>query len=53
MPEKRKEVKMSKSVVVNVSANDLWQVVGPGFAETGKPSGRKQARIKKLSAKAA
>jgi hypothetical protein len=36
MPEKRKEVKMSKSVGVNVSANDLWQVVGPGFAEAGK-----------------
>ncbi len=36
MSEKRKEVKMSKSVVVNVSAKDLWQIVGPGFAEAGK-----------------
>ena len=36
MSEKRKEVKMSKSVVVNVSANDLWQIIGPGFAEAGK-----------------
>ena len=36
MSEKRKVVKMSKSVVVNVSANDLWQIVGPGFAEAGK-----------------
>ena len=36
MPENRKEVKMSKSVVVNVSANDLWQIVGPGFADAGQ-----------------
>ena len=36
MSEKRKEVKMSKQVVVNVSANDLWQIIGPGFAEAGK-----------------
>ena len=36
MPEKYKEVKMSKSLVVNVSANDLWQIVGPGFAEADK-----------------
>ena len=36
MSEKRKEVKMSKSVTLNVSANDLWQIVGPGFAEAGK-----------------
>jgi len=36
MSEKRKEVKMSKSVEVNVSANDLWQIVGPGFAEASK-----------------
>ena len=36
MSEKRKEVKMSKSVVVNVPANDLWQIIGPGFAEAGK-----------------
>ena len=36
MPEKQKEVKMSKSVVLNVSANDLWQIVGPGFAEASK-----------------
>ena len=36
MSEKRKEVKMSKSVEVNVSASDLWQIVGPGFADAGK-----------------
>jgi len=36
MPEKLKEVKMSKSVVLNVPANDLWQIVGPGFAEAIK-----------------
>ncbi len=36
MSEKRKEVKMSKSVIVDVSANELWQIVGPGFAEAGK-----------------
>jgi len=36
MSEKRKEVKMSKSIVVNVSANDLWQIIGPGFADAGK-----------------
>ena len=36
MSEKRKEVKMSKSLKVNVSAKDLWQIVGPGFAEAGK-----------------
>ena len=36
MSEKRKEVKMSKSVEVHVSAKDLWQIVGPGFAEAGK-----------------
>jgi len=36
MSEKRKEVKMSKSVLVNVSANDLWQIIGPGFAEAGR-----------------
>ena len=36
MSEKYKEVKLSKSVTVNVSANDLWEIVGPGFAEAGK-----------------
>ena len=36
MSENRKEVKMSKSVVVNVSAADLWKIVGPGFADAGK-----------------
>ena len=35
MSEKRKEVKMSKSLVVNVSANELWQIIGPGFTEAG------------------
>ena len=36
MSVKRKEVKMSKSIVVNVSADNLWQIIGPGFAEAGK-----------------
>ena len=36
MSEKRKEVKMSKSVTVNVPANELWQIIGPGFTEAGK-----------------
>ena len=36
MHEKGKEVKMSKSVEIDVSANDLWQIIGPGFAEAGK-----------------
>lgn len=36
MSEKRKEVKMSKKVNVNVSADKLWEIVGPGFAEAGK-----------------
>jgi len=36
MIEKRKEVKMSRSVEVNVSADDLWQIIGPGFADAGK-----------------
>lgn len=27
---------MSKSVAVNVAAEDLWQIIGPGFAEAGK-----------------
>ena len=31
-----KEVKMAKSLTVNVSADDLWQIVGPGFSEAGK-----------------
>lgn len=31
-----KEVKMAKTVVVNASADDLWQIVGPGFSEAGK-----------------
>lgn len=36
MSEKRKEVKMSKSITVNVTADELWQIVGPGFSEAGK-----------------
>ncbi len=36
MSENIKEVKMSKQVTVNVSAEDLWQIVGPGFTEAGK-----------------
>jgi len=36
MSEKVKKVKMAKSVEVNVSADSLWQIVGPGFAEAGK-----------------
>ena len=36
MSEKRKEVKMSKTVEVNVSAEELWNIVGPGFADAGK-----------------
>ena len=36
MSVKRKEVKMSKSIVVNVSADNLWQIIGPGFAEAAK-----------------
>ena len=36
MSENRKVVKMSKSVMVNVSADDLWQIIGPGFADAGK-----------------
>lgn len=36
MSGKHKEVKMSKKLVVNVPAQDLWQIVGPGFADAGK-----------------
>ena len=36
MSGKHKEVKMLKSVTVSVSADDLWRIVGPGFAEAGK-----------------
>jgi len=36
MSDKRKEVKMSKTVAVNISADDLWEIVGPGFSEAGK-----------------
>lgn len=36
MSKKRKEVKMSKQVVVNVPANDLWQIIGPEFADAGR-----------------
>lgn len=36
MSNNQKEVKMSKSLSVNVSSEDLWQIVGPGFSEAGK-----------------
>jgi len=36
MSKKRKEVKMSKSVNVNVSADKLWEIIGPGFAKAGE-----------------
>jgi len=36
MSEKRKEVKMYKSVNVNVSADKLWEIIGPGFAKAGE-----------------
>lgn len=36
MSTKSKKVKMSKSVIVNASANDLWQIVGPQFADASK-----------------
>lgn len=35
MSTRFKEVKMSKSVTVNVSADDLWEIIGPGFAQAG------------------
>ena len=36
MSNKRKEVKMSKPVTINVSVDALWEIIGPGFAEAGK-----------------
>jgi hypothetical protein len=36
MSTKEKEIKLSKSLTVNVSADDLWQIVGPQFADAGK-----------------
>ena len=36
MSDKRKEVKMSKSIIVNVSSEELWQIIGPQFTEAGK-----------------
>ena len=36
MSGKHKEVKMSKSLEVNVSADALWEIFGPGFADAGK-----------------
>ncbi|MFT5780502.1 MAG: hypothetical protein ACI837_003464 [Crocinitomicaceae bacterium] len=33
---KHKEVKMTKSLEVNVSAENLWEIIGPGFADAGK-----------------
>lgn len=36
MSQNRKEVQMSKSVIVNVSADKLWEIIGPGFADAGK-----------------
>ena len=35
MSEKVKEVIMAKSIEVNVSADELWKIVGPGFANAG------------------
>ena len=32
---KYKEVKMSKPVTINVSADALWEIIGPGFADAG------------------
>ena len=36
MSNKYKEVKMSKPVAINVSADALWEIIGPGFADAGK-----------------
>lgn len=36
MSENRKEVKMSKTVEVNVPADELWKIIGPEFTEAGK-----------------
>ena len=36
MSNKRKEVKISKSVTINVSSDALWEIIGPGFTEAGK-----------------
>ena len=36
MSGNRKVVKMSKSLEVNVSADELWKIIGPGFSEAGK-----------------
>jgi hypothetical protein len=36
MSTKNKKVKMSKSLTVNVSADELWEIVGPGFAQAGR-----------------
>ena len=36
MSKKHKEVKMSKPVTINVSADALWEIIGPGFADAGK-----------------
>jgi hypothetical protein len=36
MSGKYKEVKMTKSLNVNVSADALWEIFGPGFADAGK-----------------
>jgi len=36
MSDKRKEVSMTKSLNVNVSADALWEIFGPGFADAGK-----------------
>lgn len=35
MSKNYKEVKMSKSVDVAVSADKLWEIIGPGFADAG------------------
>jgi len=36
MSDNIKIVKMSKSVVVNTSADKLWHIIGPEFADAGK-----------------
>ena len=36
MSEKYKVVELTKSLNVNVSAEKLWDIFGPGFADAGK-----------------
>lgn len=36
VPAKHKKIKMTKtSGIINVSADDLWEIVGPGFSNVG------------------